>query len=132
MKGSIEIESFSIDGKWGYAYKKGLFRWSDSGTFHLAFKKLRVKIIMSIRIEPDKTLRSFWMRSSIFIRGSVRPSVGRSVGSSKHRKLGKFVKTLEIREFLQGRIHDQQMPLADTARLIHNINGFLVPVGQNR
>lgn len=58
MKGCIQIDSFSIDGKWGYTYKKGLFRWSDSGTFHLAFKKLKVKIIMSIKIEgPDNQLK---------------------------------------------------------------------------
>jgi len=58
MKGSIEIDAFSIDGNWGYAYKKGLFRWTDSGTFHLAFTKLRVNITMSITIEgPDKQLK---------------------------------------------------------------------------
>lgn len=60
MKGSIEIDAFSIDGNWGYAYKKGLFRWTDSGTFHLAFTKLRVNITMSITIEgPDKQLKLF-------------------------------------------------------------------------
>jgi len=60
MRGSIEIESFSLDGKWGYAYKKGLFKWSDSGTFSLAFKRLKVNIIMSIAIEePSKQLKLF-------------------------------------------------------------------------
>jgi len=60
MKGSIEVDAFSIDGNWGYCYKKGLFRWSDCGTFHLAFKRLRVNIIMSIKIEgPDNQLKLF-------------------------------------------------------------------------
>ena len=58
MTGSIEIEAFSIAGNWGYAYKKGLFRWTDSGTFHLSFKSLKVKITMSILIEePEKQLK---------------------------------------------------------------------------
>ena len=58
MRGSVEIDSFSLDGKWGYAYKKGLFKWSDSGTFSLAFKRLKVNIIMSIAIEePSKQLK---------------------------------------------------------------------------
>ena len=70
MKGSIEIDAFSIDGNWGYAYKKGLFRWTDSGTFRLAFKKLRVNIIMSITIEgPDKHLKSVGGEE----RGACRP-----------------------------------------------------------
>ena len=58
MKGRIVIDDFSIDGKWGYAYKKGVFKWSDSGTFHLAFKRLTVNIIMSIQIEgPERQLK---------------------------------------------------------------------------
>jgi len=60
MKGRIVIDDFSIDGKWGYAYKKGLFKWSDTGTFHLAFKRLTVNIIMSIKIEgPERQLKMF-------------------------------------------------------------------------
>jgi len=60
MKGRIVIDDFSIDGKWGYAYKKGVFKWSDSGTFHLAFKRLTVNIIMSIQIEgPERQLKMF-------------------------------------------------------------------------
>jgi len=60
MKGSIEVDAFSIDGNWGYSYKKGLFRWSDSGTFRLAFSRLRVNLIMSIKIVgPDNQLKLF-------------------------------------------------------------------------
>jgi len=60
MKGNIEVDAFSIGGNWAYAYKKGLFKWSDSGTFHLSFKNLRVKIVMSIMLEgPDNQLKLF-------------------------------------------------------------------------
>ena len=68
IKGNIEVDAFSIDGNWGYFYKKGLFKWSDSGTFHLAFKRLKVNIIMSIKIEgPDNQLKLVGCYRSVII-----------------------------------------------------------------